>query len=79
MAIVKVLAVAPGSGTPSLNHCTVGVGDPVAAPEKLTLAPAKTVWLEGEAVITGAVSTAATVRIAASESVAPSALRTSAW
>ena len=43
VASVKVPAVAPGSGTPSLSHWYAGAGVPLAEPEKLTAAPAKTV------------------------------------
>jgi hypothetical protein len=42
-ARLKLAFVAPGSGTPSLSHWYAGAGVPLAEPEKLTAAPAKTV------------------------------------
>src|SRR5258708_8641167 len=44
-------------------HCTVGVGEPVAAAVKVAVWPAITIWLAGWFVIVGGVSALFTVRV----------------
>ena len=62
LAIVKVLAVAPSISAHmpppfvESSHCTVGVGVPDAAAEKLAACPVSTVWLAGCLVTFGGVS-----------------------
>src|SRR6267154_1018654 len=46
-------------------HCTVGVGEPVAAAVKVAVWPAVTVWLAGWVVIVGSVGALFTVSVAA--------------
>src|SRR5580698_9349190 len=59
--IVRVVEVAPLMAVqvfpPSVDtdHCTVGVGVPLAAAVKVALSPAVTVWLAGWVVTAGAV------------------------
>lgn len=68
---VRVVEVAPDRllnvAPPSMLtcHCTVGVGVPLAAAVKLTLAPAVTVWLVGLVVTTGGAGAELTVKVAA--------------
>ena len=53
--MLKVALVAPLMLTASLRHWKVGVGLPLAAAVKVTLAPVVTDWLVGWVVKTGAV------------------------
>ena len=46
-------------------HCTVGVGEPVAAAVKVAVWPAVTVWFVGWVVIVGSVGELFTVSVAA--------------
>ena len=74
------MAVAPPTGakvTPAsveISHCTVGVGDPVAAAVKVAVSPEATVRFEGLVVTVGVVVGTVTVRVAAAVVAVPTEL-----
>ena len=61
---------------PFTCHWNVGVGDPLTAAVKVTLAPAVTAWLTGCVVMTGNVAAAVTVSVPVSDWVEPAELET---
>ncbi len=74
MAVAPVTAVKVAPPLVETSHCTVGVGEPVAAAVKLAVVPEATLTFDGLVVITGAVVGAVTVRVAAAVVAAPAEL-----